>query len=82
MPLSRHMVLTVHANRPGVLLVLLSALASRNVNVLDLQLGERGDKGYAALGVDGSERAVTGVLPLLGPGYLEAAQVLLPDPRD
>jgi len=82
MPLSRHMVLTVHANRPGVLLVLLSALASRNVNVLDLQLGERGDKGYAALGVDGAERAVAGVLPLLGPGYLEAAQVLLPDPRD
>ena len=82
MPLSRHMVLTVHANRPGVLLVLLSALSSRNVNVLDLQLGERGDKGYAALGVDGDERAVAELLPRLGPGYLEAAQVILPDPRD
>jgi hypothetical protein len=82
MPLSRHMVLTVHANRPGVLLVLLSALASRNVNVRDLQLGERGDKGYAALGIEGDERAVADVLPLLGPGYLEAAQVLLPDPKD
>jgi histidinol-phosphatase (PHP family) len=82
MPLSRHMVLTVHANRPGVLLVLLSALASRKVNVLDLQLGERGDKGYAALGVEGDERAVAGLLPLLGSGYLEAVQVLLPDPAD
>jgi HisJ family histidinol phosphate phosphatase len=82
MPLSRQMVLTVHANRPGVLLVLLSALASRKVNVVDLQLGERGDKGYAALGVEGDKRAVAGLLPLLGSGYLEAVQVLLPDPRD
>ena len=82
MPLSRHMVLAVHANRPGVLLVLLSALASRQVNVVDLQLGERGDKNYAALGVEGDERAVADVLPLLGSGYLEAVQVLLPDPRD
>jgi HisJ family histidinol phosphate phosphatase len=82
MPLSHHMVLTVHANRSGVLLVLLSALASRKVNVLDLQLGERGDKGYAALGVEGDERDVASLLPMLGPGYLEAVQVLLPDPRD
>ncbi|MCX7029424.1 MAG: hypothetical protein NTU62_04805 [Spirochaetes bacterium] len=52
------------------------------VGHLDLQLGERGDKGYAALGVEGDERAVAGLLPLLGSGYLEAAQVLLPDPRD
>lgn len=81
-PLSRHMVLTVHANRPGVLLVLLSALASRNVNVLDLQLGARGELGYAALGLDGDERAVAELLTRLGSGYLEAAQVLLPDPSD
>ena len=50
--------------------------------MVDLQLGERGDKNYAALGVEGDERAVADVLPLLGSGYLEAAQVLLPDPRD
>jgi histidinol-phosphatase (PHP family) len=82
LPLSRHMVLTVHANRPGVLLVLLSAFAAHDVNVVDLQLGERGDKGYAALGVDGDERLVASLLGQLGSGYLEAAQVLLPDPID
>ncbi len=82
MALSRHMVVTVHANRPGVLLVLLSALAARKVNVLDLQLGERGDQGYAALGVDGDEREVASLLPQLGSDYLEAVQVLLPDPAD
>ena len=49
-PISRHMIVAVHANRPGVVLVLLSALASRGVNVVDLQLGARGDKNFAALG--------------------------------
>jgi hypothetical protein len=82
MALSRHMVITVHANRPGVLLVLLSALAARKVNVLDLQLGERGDKGCAALEVDGDEREVAALLAQLGSDYLEAVQVLLPDPSD
>ena len=82
MALSRHMVVTVHANRPGVLLVLLSALAARKVNVRDLQLGERGDKGYAALGVDGDEREVATLLAQLGSDYLEAVQVILPDPSD
>ncbi len=80
--LSRHMIVTVHANRPGVLLVLLSALAARKVNVLDLQLGERGDKGYAALGVDGDEREVSALLAQLGSDYLEAVPVILPDPFD
>ena len=77
MPLSRHMIVTVHHNRPGVLLILLSALSSRNVNVIDLQLGNRGDRGYAVLGVSGDEREVTQVLPLLGPQYIEASQIIL-----
>jgi hypothetical protein len=76
-PVSRHMLITVHSNRPGVLLVLLSALASRNVNVIDLQLGARGDKGFAALGIDGSERDVSDALSRLGPEYHEASQVVL-----
>ncbi len=76
-PVSRHMLITVHANKPGVLLVLLSALASRGVNVVDLQLGARGDKGFAALGIEGSERDVAELLPHLGPEYHEASQIVL-----
>jgi HisJ family histidinol phosphate phosphatase len=76
-PVSRHMVVAVHANRPGVLLVLLSALASRGVNVVDLQLGARGDKNFAALGVEGDARDVADVLHRLGPSYLEASQIVL-----
>lgn len=76
-PVTRHMILTVHANRPGTLLVLLSALASRNVNVTDLQLGARGGKGYAVLGVQGDERDVADALARLGPQYHEASQIVL-----
>ncbi len=77
-PLSGHMVITVHNNRPGVLLILLSALASREVNVLDLQLGRRGDRGFAVLGIQGDEREVAEVLTELGPQFYEATQVRLP----
>ena len=77
-PLSPQMVLTVHSNRPGVLLILLSALASRGANVRDLQLGRRGERGFAVLGVQGDERAVAEVLTDLGPQFHEVTQVLLP----
>jgi HisJ family histidinol phosphate phosphatase len=77
-PISPHMVITVHNNRPGVLLILLSALASRSVNVLDLQLGSRGERGFAVLGIEGDEREVATVLPELGPQFYEASQILLP----
>jgi histidinol-phosphatase (PHP family) len=76
-PLSRQMIVAVHANRPGVVLVLLSALASRGVNVVDLQLGARGDKNFAALGIEGDEREVAEVLRRLGPSYFEASQIVL-----
>src|SRR5271157_5644997 len=76
-PLSRHMIVAVHANRPGVVLVLLSALASRGVNVVDLQLGARGDKNFAALGIEGDERDVAEVLRGLGPSYFEASHIVL-----
>jgi len=76
-PISTHMVLTVHNNRPGVLLILLSALASRNVNVLDLQLGSRGERGFAALGIQGDERQVADVLTQLGPQFYETTQIVL-----
>jgi HisJ family histidinol phosphate phosphatase len=76
-PISRHMLVTVHSNRPGVLLVLLSALASRGVNVIDLQLGARGDKGFAVLGIQGDQRDIAEILPRLGPQYYEASEILL-----
>ena len=76
-PVSGHMVITVHSNRPGTLLVLLSALASRGVNIKDLQLGQRGERGFAVLGVQGGEREVAEVLTQLGPEFHEASQVLL-----
>jgi HisJ family histidinol phosphate phosphatase len=76
-PLSRQMIVAVHANRPGVVLVLLSALASLGVNVVDLQLGARGDKNFAALGVEGDPRDVADVLRRLGPTYFEASHILL-----
>jgi len=76
-PVSPHMLIAVHANRPGVVLVLLSALAARGVNVVDLQLGARGDKNFAALGIEGNERDVAEVLRRLGPSYFEASQIVL-----
>ncbi|MGO8693325.1 MAG: histidinol-phosphatase HisJ family protein [Rectinemataceae bacterium] len=79
-PVSRHMLIAVHANRPGVVLVLLSALASRGVNVVDFQLGARGDRNFAALGLEGDEREVAEVLQRLGPTYFEASQVVLGNP--
>jgi HisJ family histidinol phosphate phosphatase len=77
-PISPHMVITVHNNRPGVLLILLSALASRSVNVLDLQLGSRGERGFAVLGIEGDRREVAAVLTELGPQFYEANQIVLP----
>lgn len=79
-PLSPHMIIAVHANRPGVVLVLLSALASRGVNVVDLQLGARGDRNFAALGIEGDGRDVAEVLTRLGPQYLEASHIVLGSP--
>jgi histidinol-phosphatase (PHP family) len=76
-PVSGHMIVTVHSNRPGTLLILLTALASRGVNVVDLQLGQRGERGFAVLGVQGGEREVAEVLTQLGPQFHEASQILL-----
>ena len=81
-PVSPLMVLTVHNNRPGILLILLSALASRGVNVLDLQLGKRGDHGYAVLGIEGDEREAAAVLGRLGPQFHEVSLLRLPGLAD
>jgi histidinol-phosphatase (PHP family) len=75
--LSRQMIVSVHANRPGVLLILLSALAARGVNVLDMQLGRRGDRGYAVLGVSGPGQEIASSLAGLGPEFIEVSHIEL-----
>ncbi|MBF0545222.1 MAG: histidinol-phosphatase HisJ family protein [Candidatus Riflebacteria bacterium] len=75
--ISRQMILTVHNNSAGILLILLSALASHNINIQDLQLGERGGKGYAALGVEGDEWVVADAITHLGPQYYEVSHLVL-----
>ena len=81
-PVSPLMVVTVHNNRPGILLILLTALASRGVNVVDLQLGKRGDHGFAVLGIEGDEREVAAVLGRLGPQFREVSLLRLPGLAD
>ncbi len=77
LPVARQMIFTVHDNSAGILLILLSALASRGVNIKDLQLGERGEKGYAALSVEGDERLINEALSQLGPQFHETSHLLL-----
>jgi histidinol-phosphatase (PHP family) len=71
------MLVTIHNNVSGVLLILLSALASQNINVMDLQLGHRGNKGYAALGVDGNPRVIRELLTRLGDQFYETTHLSL-----
>ena len=53
MALSDKMIVTKHENSPGVLLILLSALASKHVNIVDLRMGKSNKIGYSALAVEG-----------------------------
>lgn len=76
-PVSNQMIISVHKNSVGVLLVLLSALASANINVKDLQLGERGGKGFAALGVEGDHKIIKNLTSKLGPQYYEVSHLVL-----
>ena len=72
MALSSKMILTRHENSPGVLLILLSALASKNINIIDLRLGKRNKIGYSALAVDGDSNVINDLLTKLGDQYYEA----------
>lgn len=76
-PVSDQMILTCHDNTSGVLLILLSALASVNINVKNLQLGRRGNKAYAVLGVEGDEILIDNLLSRLGPNYSETSHIVL-----
>ncbi|MEN8138459.1 MAG: histidinol-phosphatase HisJ family protein, partial [Bacteroidota bacterium] len=70
--LTKKIIVTKHKNAPGVLLILLSALASKNINIIDLRLGKRNKTGYAALAVDGDDLIICDLLKNLGPQYEEA----------
>jgi len=73
LPLSKQMILTIHSNTPGVLLILLSALASVGANVKDLQIGRRGEKQFAVLGIEGDMSEVAEVAGRLGPQFYEVS---------
>ena len=70
--LSSKMILTKHENSPGVLLILLSALASKNINIIDMRLGKRNKVGYSALAIDGDSNVINSLLNKLGEQYYEA----------
>lgn len=76
-PISQEMIMTVHNNSAGVLLILLSALGAKGVNIKDMQLGERGGKGYAILGIESNGVDISGLLSRLGPQYHEASMISL-----
>ncbi|XMO86034.1 histidinol-phosphatase HisJ family protein [Algibacter sp. AS12] len=65
-------ILTKHFNAPGVLLILLSALASKKINIIDLRLGKLNNVGYSALAVDGDSDVIRALLSKLGDQYYEA----------
>ncbi len=65
-------ILTKHNNAPGVLLILLSALASKNINIIDLRLGKRNKIGYSAIAVNGDKNLINNLLSKLGDQYYEA----------
>ncbi|RUA10472.1 MAG: hypothetical protein DSY82_04740 [Flavobacteriia bacterium] len=72
LPLHHNLILTRHNNAPGVLLILLSALASKNINIIDMRLGKRNKIGYSALAVDGDVGVIRNLLNKLGDQYYEA----------
>lgn len=70
--LSEKIILTKHENAAGVLLILLSALSSKNINIVDLRLGNLNKVGYSALAVNGDSNVIRALLTKLGNQYYEA----------
>ncbi len=70
--LSEKVIVPKHNNAPGVLLILLSALASKNVNIIDFRLGKLNKVGYTALAVEGDSNVINNLLNNLGEQYYEA----------
>lgn len=78
-PINKEMIFTKHLNKTGVLLELLSALASKNINIHELQLGERGNFGYSVIGVEGDRTTIARVIRKLSDSFLEASHIVLHD---
>lgn len=74
-PITQHMIITSHNNSSGVLLILLSALSSLGVNIETLQLGERGNRGYSLIGIEGDFDTIEHILPNLGPHFNEVSHI-------
>jgi len=55
------------------LLILLSALAAKAINIIDLQLAHKNKNAYAALVIDGESHAIKEALTKLGSHYAEAS---------
>ncbi|MCK5816072.1 MAG: histidinol-phosphatase HisJ family protein [Flavobacteriaceae bacterium] len=70
--LSKKVIITKHNNAPGVLLILLSALASKQINIIDFRLGSLNKVGYSALAVEGDNNTINNLLSNLGDQYYEA----------
>lgn len=70
--LNDKVILTKHHNAPGVLLILLSALASKHINIIDLRLGKLNNIGYSAIAIDGDSSVIKNLLSKLGNQYYEA----------
>ena len=71
--LSKKIIITKHNNMPGVLLILLSALAAKQINIIDLQLAHKNKKAYAALAINGNSLIIKDLLTKLGSHYLETS---------
>ena len=70
--LGEKVILTKHNNVAGVLLILLSALSSKDINIIYLRLGKLNNVGYSAIAVDGDSNVIRNLLANLGEQYYEA----------
>lgn len=76
-PISKYMILSIHNDSPGVLLILLSALAAKGINVQNLQLGRRGNKGFAMLGIQDKIEKIESLLSEFGDEFFELTLIKL-----
>jgi HisJ family histidinol phosphate phosphatase len=79
MPPAAQMVHSVHEDRPGMLFVLLAALAARSVNVFDLRLTQRPGIGHALLAVRGSPLSIQLALASIRPEFRHLSYLSLGD---
>jgi histidinol-phosphatase (PHP family) len=81
MPPAAQMVHSVHEDRPGMLFVLLAALAARDVNVFDLRLTQSPGIGHALLAVRGESLAIQLALASIRPEFRHISYLSLGEER-